>query len=64
VPALTWLFFGEFKWQRCPHYEDITSIIVWTDNTIACTTTKYLGAFYPSKLCFRAYAWGHGCFDD
>jgi hypothetical protein len=36
----------------------------WTDNTIACTTAKSPGTFYPSQLCFRAYAWGHGCFDD
>jgi hypothetical protein len=36
----------------------------WTDNTIACTTANSPGAFYPSQLCFRAYAWGHGCFND
>jgi hypothetical protein len=36
----------------------------WTDNTIACTIAKSPGTFYPSQLCFGAYAWGHGCFDD
>jgi hypothetical protein len=36
----------------------------WTDNTISCTTAKSPGTFYPSQLCFRAYTWGHGCFDD
>jgi hypothetical protein len=36
----------------------------WTANTISCTTAKSPGTFYPSQLCFRAYAWGHGCFDD
>jgi hypothetical protein len=25
-------------------------------------TYKSPGTFYPSQLCFRAYAWGHGCF--
>jgi hypothetical protein len=34
------------------------------DNTIVCTTAISPGTFYPSQLCFRAYAWGHGCFND
>jgi hypothetical protein len=25
---------------------------------IACTTAKSPGTFYPSQLCFKAYAWG------
>jgi hypothetical protein len=36
----------------------------WIDNTISCMTAKSPGTFYPSQLCFRAYALGHGCFDD
>jgi hypothetical protein len=34
------------------------------DNTIACMTAKSPGTFYSSQLCFRAYAWDHGCVDD
>jgi hypothetical protein len=46
--------------------EDITSIPynIWADNTIVCTTAIYPATLYPSQLCFRAYARGHGCFDD
>jgi hypothetical protein len=35
-----------------------------TFNTIACTTSKYSCTFYLSQLRFRAYAWGHRCFND
>jgi hypothetical protein len=45
--------------------EDIISIHTMNGPiTIACTTAKSPGTFYPSQLCFGAYAWGHGCFDD
>jgi hypothetical protein len=35
-----------------------------TFNTIACTTSKYSCTFDLSQLRFRAYAWGHRCFND
>ena len=46
--------------------EDITSIHTM-NGPITRSRARQLkspGTFYPSQLCFRAYAWGHGCFDD
>jgi hypothetical protein len=55
---------GRLSFRVLPFPFPVLTFHEWTNNTIACTIAKSPGMFYPSQLCFRAYAWGHGCFDD